>query len=421
MKNKYNTLKEYIYEYSNKEYRKKTVNGLFRAILDPVISNQKIEACVLIRLKDTENKKSLIQRLTFSNTGIYSFNDTLREWNLNDCQKDSTIWANTEFIIILAQRYSAAMIWDYSQAENQEKTDVCLLYNSKIITDISKRILENSNTDFSESLTKYSPDRRENTILNKSINILAQILDDNNEEIIFKDAEKNNYSISDDTLKTAQIVSEKAKFIAHEIKNNLSVINLYSKILEKRVEKIQTDEQTNTSINNAVSNITNSSEKISSLISDLRCISSPYLTEINIKKIILNTIMQCNLKAQTAGVTIEVKEFKDYIITTDKTKFECALMNIIYNAIESSTKGCKVIIDLKKEGNFLKVYIKNNGEKIPDEIKNKIFETNFTTKEKGNGLGLTICKNQLEMVGGNISLVKSDDKETVFEISLRIM
>ena len=50
MKNRFNTLKKFIYDNSEKEYHEKTVNGLFRAILEPVISNQKFDACVLLRL-----------------------------------------------------------------------------------------------------------------------------------------------------------------------------------------------------------------------------------------------------------------------------------------------------------------------------------------------------------------------------------
>ena len=50
MKNNYNTLLKYIFNDSvNIEYRKETIDGLFRAILEPVISNQKFEACILFQ------------------------------------------------------------------------------------------------------------------------------------------------------------------------------------------------------------------------------------------------------------------------------------------------------------------------------------------------------------------------------------
>ena len=51
-------------------------------------------------------------------------------------------------------------------------------------------------------------------------------------------------------------------------------------------------------------------------------------------------------------------------------------------------------------------------------VQNKIFQSDFTTKEKGNGLGLAICKQQMQMLGGDINLVHSNDIETLFEIVL---
>ena len=52
MKNNFNTLLKYIFNESvNIEYRKETINGLFRAIIEPVISNQKFESCILFKLE----------------------------------------------------------------------------------------------------------------------------------------------------------------------------------------------------------------------------------------------------------------------------------------------------------------------------------------------------------------------------------
>ncbi len=418
MKNKYNTLRQYIYEYSQREYRKKTVNGLFRAILEPVVSNQKFESAIFLRLLDDDEKKAYIQRLSFSGAKIYGFSPFVEKFNIKDIQKDASLWGDTEFIIVTGQRYSACLIWDYSQSQYPDASNVCFLYNSKIITDILKCINNNSNEKLDEIINKFSPDRRENVILNSSINFLAGMLNDKNDEIIFSSIEKNNYDIDDETRITAKLVSEKAKYISHEIKNNLSVINLYSKILEKRLQKITLDDEIQDSINTSVKNIENASENISSLISDLRCVSLPYLIELNIKAVILQVVQSCKLKAESKGVTIKTEDFKDIILTTDKTKFECALMNILYNAVEACSKGCEIKISCKEEENRLKVIVENNGEMIPKESVSLIFKPEYTTKEKGSGLGLAICRNQLETVGGNINLVSSDEKSTIFEIVL---
>ena len=94
---------------------------------------------------------------------------------------------------------------------------------------------------------------------------------------------------TNEMLKTASVVSEKAKFIAHEIKNNLSIINLYSKITEKRLSKVELEDETKVSVETAIKNINTASETISSLINDLRSLSAPYITDLSVKNIVLNT------------------------------------------------------------------------------------------------------------------------------------
>lgn len=417
MKNKFNTLRKYILDNSVKEYRKETVNGLFRSILEPLISNQKFEACVLFRLFDLNEKTSVLNRLTFSNVKMYSFSDKLIEYNLNNSEKEN-LWDNIEFLVVLGKRYSAALIWDLNKNYNKDTFDLCILYNSKIITDITKCILENSKENFTALLSEYSPDRRENIILNNSINSLVSILNDKNDELFFNSKEKQHLIYADDSLKTAKIVSDKAKFIAHEIKNNLSIINLYSKIVEKKLEKLDIEDTELDSIKKSLYNITGASENISNFINDLRCLSAPYKSEVDVKNLILNTVAQCEQKALNAGIKVNVNDFASLIVNTDKTKLQCALMNIIYNAIEACTNNCEIFIDCIVELNLVKIVIKNTGDMIPIEIQEKIFESDFTTKEKGNGLGLAICKKQLELLNGDIILVSSDNKETVFEIDL---
>lgn len=420
MKNKFNTLQKYIFENSVKEYHKETVDGLFRAILEPVASNQKFESCILFRLFDIEGRESLLKRLFFTCSDVYSFSNSLLPFDFGNSEK-TDIWGTTQFVIVLGQRYSAALIWDYSTGSQPDYTNISILYNSKIITDIAKLVLDNSTSDFKDLLQKFVPDRRENQVLNKSINNIVDILNDKNEEIIFSQLQ-NEFSInSDDTLKTANIVADKAKFIAHEIKNNLSIINLYSKITQKRLEKVVIeDDEIQTSIDNAIKNINNASQTISDLINDLRCLSTPYKTEFELKDFVLNTVSLCEPKATAAEVLIRVEKLDEIVLNSDKVKLQCALTNIIFNAIEACKRGSAINVSSIKKTNSVSLLITNTGEKISEENQKRIFEANFTTKKKGNGLGLAICKAQLNLVGGDINLVKSTDAETIFEIILKL-
>lgn len=415
MKNTFNSLKKYIFENSVKEYNKETVNGLFRSILEPVIANQKFESCILFRLLDLEGKESLLKRLSFTGAELFSFSDKV----VPNLIKDN-IWGKTEFLIVLGQRYSAAFLWDYETGSRIDYSNICLFYNSKIITDIVKIILDNSSICFKDRIQRYTPDRRENLILNSSIMNIVNLLNDKSEEVLYKIAESKNAINSDDVVKSADIVAQKAKFIAHEIKNNLSIVNLYAKITEKRLEKYTFDDETRTSIDNAINNINTASNSISSLINDLRCLSSPYITVFNLKDFILNTIKLCEEKIKSAGMSVEFGELANIDISSDKTKLQCALTNVIFNAVEAGKEGGVIHIETKNSLEKVCINIYNNGDIIPAELHSKIFEPDFTTKEKGNGLGLAICKKQLEVLGGDIELIHSTETETLFRISVMI-
>lgn len=413
MKNTFNTLSKYIFENTQKEYRKETVTGLFRAILEPVLLNQNLESIIFLKLVDKTPFNSLIKRLNFSNTKILSFsNDDSDNISLKN------LWNDTEFLIVLGQRYSAALIWDYSYSANKDSSNICLLFNSKKISDIVKTLNENSKLDLKEYIQKYQADRRENMPLNASINYIASLLEDKNSEYLCSESEKNQIASNDDTYETARIVADKARFIAHEIKNNLSIINLYSKIVEKRFELIKTDEETKKSVDNSINSIKTASENISYLINDLRCLSSVYKTEFSLKEFVISSIALCKEKADKAGVSINIIDFADEIIKSDRIKLQCAVNNVIYNAIEASSSGDIVIVECKNENDNIEIIIKNTGEMIPQNIINKIFEADFTTKKTGNGLGLAICKKQMQLLNGDIMLVSSTPDETVFKIVL---
>ena len=94
-------------------------------------------------------------------------------------------------------------------------------------------------------------------------------------------------------------------------------------------------------------------------------------------------------------------------------------MNIIFNATEACQDKGIINISTEVQEDCVSIVISNNGNSIPLEIQNKIFEPDFTTKTKGNGIGLAICKLQLQSIGGDINLLKSDEKETTFEIKIK--
>ncbi|WP_167882130.1 GAF domain-containing sensor histidine kinase [Leptospira semungkisensis] len=93
--------------------------------------------------------------------------------------------------------------------------------------------------------------------------------------------------------------------------------------------------------------------------------------------------------------------------------------NLIANSLQAMNFKGEIGISSRIEGDYLRIDIEDNGPGIPKEIQANIFDSFFTTKEKGvgSGLGLNICKKILEDNGGSISFTSVPGK-TVFTVKL---
>ena len=91
-------------------------------------------------------------------------------------------------------------------------------------------------------------------------------------------------------------------------------------------------------------------------------------------------------------------------------------INLIRNSIQA--KASIININLSVDIGFSIIEISDNGNGISSENLNKIFEANFTTKEKGLGLGLKLIKRFLENTNGEIKLISSTSAGTVFRIKI---
>jgi signal transduction histidine kinase len=79
--------------------------------------------------------------------------------------------------------------------------------------------------------------------------------------------------------------------------------------------------------------------------------------------------------------------------------------------------GELTIIAREKDG-FLELEVADTGSGIPEEIRDKIFDPLFTTRAKGIGLGLAVCKSIIERHQGNIEVESQLGKGTTFRIKL---
>ena len=110
----------------------------------------------------------------------------------------------------------------------------------------------------------------------------------------------------------------------------------------------------------------------------------------------------------------------------DKDDIKHIVSIIMDNAIKHTEKDGKIIVNVKKEKNDVKIEIKNQGEPIPEDEQEKIFERFYRVDKArardmgGTGLGLAIAKEIIERNGGSISVESEYMKGSEFTIRIPV-
>lgn len=210
------------------------------------------------------------------------------------------------------------------------------------------------------------------------------------------------------------LISEQSGCISHEIRNHLSICELYTQIIKKNLEKnnINID-----SINNAVECIKKSLKIMNNCLLDLKSLDNFEFKICDLKKTLEQGILLSQVYIAGKNITINCNIKETVNVNIDENKFLACVVNIIKNGIEAIIDKGKINISVEIKEKAV-IIISNNG----DPVKNpeNIFKEGFTTKASGSGLGLYICKNNLEKQNAELNLIKSDCELTVFEIKLPI-
>lgn len=203
--------------------------------------------------------------------------------------------------------------------------------------------------------------------------------------------------------------------VSHEIRNHLSVCDMYTQIIRKNLAKSGIE---NSSINNAIDCIQQSVKIIESNLLDLKSINRDNFKIIDFESIIIRGVELS--KAYIIDKEIEVEVFikNTANIRVDESRFLAVLVNIIKNGIEAiQLKGkIEVLAEIKNGTGIIR--ISNDGKCIPKDKQSRLFMQGYTTKDTGCGLGLWICKKYLEEQDSTLKLLRSTKKQTTFEITV---
>ncbi|MEZ4720847.1 MAG: ATP-binding protein [Flavobacteriales bacterium] len=214
---------------------------------------------------------------------------------------------------------------------------------------------------------------------------------------------------------------EMARQVAHEIKNPLTPVKLSIQHLQatSNFDSPEWREKFNKTMNVIIQQI-ESLNKIATEFSDFAKLHQSSMERVDVHTAIMDVVQ---LFAD-APFTLKTNLCNHApCVLMDPDALRRVLSNLIKNAkhaVENSIDPT-VNIETSIDSNHVKITIEDNGSGIPQEIRDKVFQPNFTTKSSGTGLGLAICQQIVEQVDGSITFSESITKGTIFKIIIPIL
>ena len=215
---------------------------------------------------------------------------------------------------------------------------------------------------------------------------------------------------------------EMAKQVAHEIKNPLTPMKMYIQHLEKAIKQqpenaIEISKKISATLLEQIENLTGIADSFGNVAE----LPQSYNVKIELNKVVE---LVHNLFRKREDMDIMLSEPIDPIyVYADKNQLIRILNNLVKNAIESipaDRKG-KIHLSLYAQENKALIKVSDNGMGVPEEMKSKIFQPKFTTKDSGSGLGLAIASNMIESMNGRLYFESDSASGTNFYIELDII
>ena len=208
---------------------------------------------------------------------------------------------------------------------------------------------------------------------------------------------------------------EMAKQVAHEVKNPLTPMKLTIQNFERKFDP--TDPKIQDKVKNLSRTIVDQIDLIATVASAFSQFAQ--LPEKNNEIFDINEEIR-NIINVFSDESIYFHSNKIVImIEMDKIYLSRIITNLVANARQARNTDKESVINVNVEQRHKRIIIdvEDNGVGIPEEMYDRIFEPNFTSKTSGTGLGLTMVRKMVEEYKGEISVKSEVDKGSTFTIS----
>lgn len=214
-------------------------------------------------------------------------------------------------------------------------------------------------------------------------------------------------------------IGKLAAVVAHEIRNPLASISASAQML-KLASELKDDDR------KACEIVVNEADHLSTWISELLEYSRPTRGEVghvNLAQMLKQVLDVVSGDPAARNVEAQLDVAEDLTLEADSQLLHRVFMNLAKNAVEAMEGGGRLRIAAWTEpddhgGRWVKVSVADNGDGIPSEELDKVFDMFHTTKTRGTGLGLATVERVIEEYGGTVTVETHLNVGTVFTVKL---
>ena len=207
--------------------------------------------------------------------------------------------------------------------------------------------------------------------------------------------------------------------VGHDLRNPLQTVTGELYLANNALDSLAESEE-KSSLRESLQVIEEQAVYMDKIVSDLQAFVQPVRidkTPINLKILLTNVISSVAIPDNIASKTLIKNGFPQ--IKVDPHLLKRVLINLITNSVQAMPDGGRLTLTGRVNPECeVTISVLDTGIGIPEVLRDKIFTPLFTTKPRGQGFGLAVCKRVIEAHGGTISFESKVGKGTKFTIKL---
>ena len=213
-------------------------------------------------------------------------------------------------------------------------------------------------------------------------------------------------------------IGQTAGMVGHDIRNPLQATTSDMYLITEELKSMPEGESKK-SVFESIDSVNENLNYINKIVSDLQDYTRPLkpsIQEANLSELVEGTILTINIPKRIE-LCLEIKD-DSKAIKTDTAYLRRILTNLVTNALQAMPDEGKLKIKANKKNDKIIISVQDTGVGIPEEVRTKMFTPLFTTKSKGQGLGLAVVKRLVNALGGEITFESQENKGTKFLVEL---